>query len=165
MSFYVFIGIAEFSLSSPSGNSCSERGREKKKIFGFKQEGRLATKTSCRMQDTDTHDFCILCILYYSETGGCCKKDKRTYREAKSPQPLLPFHELTAVWRLQLETLTAVIWFLPLYYCFPPKISVEIILNGSEAMQYFCIQPVHSQDKLDMVAVRRNCFSDVSFCY
>lgn len=116
-----------------------EKGKKKTQIFSFKQDGRVATKTSCRMQDIDTHDFWVLCILYHSETRDCCKKDKGTYRQAESPQPLLPFHELTAVWRLQLETLTAVIWFLPLHYCFPPKNSVEMILNGSEAMQYFYV--------------------------
>lgn len=93
MSFRVFIGTAELSLSPPSGNSCSERGR---KIgwfffFSFKQEGREATETSCRMHDIDTHDFGIFCILYYLETRDCCAKDKRAYRKAKSPHRFGPY--------------------------------------------------------------------------
>lgn len=65
--------------------AAAQKGEGKKKeIFSFKQEGRVATKTSCIMQDIDTHDFWIICILYCSETRDCCKKDKRTYRQAES---------------------------------------------------------------------------------
>lgn len=52
------------------------------------------------MHDIDTHDFWILHILYYLETRDCCKKDKRAHRQAESPQPLLPLHELAAFWRI-----------------------------------------------------------------
>lgn len=73
MSFHVFIGIAEFSLHL---GTAAQKGEGKKKDFSFKQEERVATKTSCRMQDIDTHDFWILCILYYSETRDSCKRTK-----------------------------------------------------------------------------------------
>lgn len=86
MSFRVFIGTAELSLSPPSGNSCSERGRKIGWFFFLalskKVERQLKPAVECMISIPMTLGYSAFCTIWKQETVV-----QRTKEPTEKPSP------------------------------------------------------------------------------